>query len=91
MKGEVVQHPSTPEEYTVDLTTINDPELYINETLEMALPYVIQMFIDRGFDCLDEAFQADFTTIVDVFRAVLFRDFNLYHPLQQGLSKKIDK
>ena len=49
------------------------------------------MKIDRGFDCLDEAFQADFTTIVDVFRAVLFRDFNLYHPLQEGLSNKIDK
>ena len=91
MKGNVVQHPSTPEEYTVDLTTINDPEAYVNETLELALPYSIQVFIDRGFDCLDEDFQKDFTTIVDIFRAVLFRDFNLYHPLQQGLSKKIDK
>ena len=91
MKGDVVQHPSTPEEYTVDLTTINDPELYVNETLELALPYAIQVFIDRGFDCLDEYIQTDFTTIVDIFRAILFRDFNLYHPLQQGLSKKIDK
>ena len=51
MKGHVVQHPSTPEEYTVDLTTINDPEAYVNETLELALPYAIQEFIDRVFDC----------------------------------------
>ena len=91
MKGEVVQHPSTPEEYAVDLTSINDPELYVNETLELALPFAIQVFIDRGFDCQADHFQTDFTTIVDIFRAVLFRDFNLYHPLQQGLSKKIDK
>ena len=91
MKGEVVQHPSTPEEYAVDLTSINDPELYVNETLELALPYAIQVFIDRGFDCADEFFQKDFVTIVDIFRAVLCRDFNIFHPLQQGLSKKIDK
>ena len=39
MKGNVVQHPSTPEEYTVDLTTINDPEAYVNETLELAIGF----------------------------------------------------
>jgi hypothetical protein len=52
---------------------------------------VIQVFIDRGFDCADEFFQKDFTTLVDIFRAVLYRDFNIFHPLQEGLSKKIDK
>ena len=91
MKGEVLQHPSTPEELTVDLLEINDPEKYVNDTLELALPYAIQVFIDRGFDCEDEFFQKDFTTIVDIFRAVLFRDFNIFHPLQEGLSKKVDK
>ena len=91
MKGEVIQHPSTPEELTVDLTEINDPEKYVNDTLELALPFVIQVFIDRGFDCADEFFQKDFTTLVDIFRAVLYRDFNIFHPLQAGLSKKIDK
>ena len=91
MKGEVIQHPSTPEELTVDLLEINDPEKYVNDTLELALPYAIQVFIDRGFDCEDEFFQKDFTTIVDIFRAVLFRDFNIFHPLQEGLSKKVDK
>ena len=91
MKGEVLQHPSTPEELTVDLLEINDPEKYVNDTLELALPYAIQVFIDRGFDCEDEFFQKDFTTIVDIFRAVLYRDFNIFHPLQEGLSKKVDK
>ena len=91
MKGEVLQHPSTPEELTVDLLEINDPEKYVNDTLELALPYAIQVFIDRGFDCEDEFFQKDFTTIVDIFRAVLFRDFDIFHPLQEGLSKKVDK
>ena len=91
MNGEVIQHPSTPEELTVDLTEINDPDKYINETLEQALPYAIQVFINRGFDCEDEFFQKDFVTIVDIFRAVLYRDFNIFHPLQQGLSKKVDK
>ena len=91
MNGEVIQHPSTPEELTVDLLEINDPEKYVNDTLELALPYAIQVFIDRGFDCEDEFFQKDFTTIVDIFRAVLFRDFNIFHPLQEGLSKKVDK
>ena len=91
MNGEVLQHPSTPEELTVDLLEINDPEKYVNDTLELALPYAIQVFIDRGFDCEDEFFQKDFTTIVDIFRAVLFRDFNIFHPLQEGLSKKVDK
>ena len=91
MKGEVIQHPSTPEELTVDLTEINDPEKYVNDTLELALPFAIQVFIDRGFDCEDDHFQKDFTTIVDIFRAVLYRDFNIFHPLQEGLSKKIDK
>ena len=91
MKGEVLQHPSTPEELTVDLLEINDPEKYVNDTLELALPYAIQVFIDRGFDCEDEFFQKYFTTIVDIFRAVLFRDFDIFHPLQEGLSKKVDK
>ena len=91
MNGEVIQHPSTPEELTVDLLEINDPEKYVNDTLELALPYAIQVFIDRGFDCEDEFFQKDFTTIVDIFRAVLFRDFDIFHPLQEGLSKKVDK
>ena len=91
MKGEVIQHPSTPEELTVDLLEINDPMKYIDETLQQALPYAVQVFIDRGFDCADEFFQKDFSTIVDIFRAVLFRDFNIFHPLQEGLSKKVDK
>ena len=91
MKGEVIQHPSTPEELTVDLAEINDPAKYIDETLENALPFAIQVFIDRGFNCEDEFFQKDFVTIVDIFRAVLFRDFNIFHPLQEVLSKKVDK
>ena len=91
MKGEVIQHPSTPEELTVDLTEINNPEKYGNDTLEQALPFAIQVFIDRGFDCEDDHFQKDFTTIVDIFRAVLYRDFNIFHPLQEGLSKKVDR
>ena len=91
MKGEVIQHPSTPQELTVDLAEINDPAKYIDETLENALPFAIQVFIDRGFNCEDEFFQKDFVTIVDIFRAVLFRDFNIFHPLQEGLSKKVDK
>ena len=36
----------------------------------------------------------DYDTIVKLFEkngVILFRDFNLYHPLQEGLSKKIDK
>ena len=82
MKGEVIQHPSTPEELTVDLLEINDPMKYIDETLQQALPYAVQVFIDRGFDFTDEFFQKDFSTIVDIFRAVLFRDFNIFHPLQ---------
>ena len=91
MKGEVIQHPSTPEELTVDLLEINDPMKYIDETLQQALPYAVQGFIDRVFDCADEFFEKDFSTIVDIFRAVLFRDFNIFHPLQEGLSKKVDK
>ena len=91
MNGEVIQHPSTPEELTVNLSEINDPVKYIDETLEQALPYAIQVFINRGFDCEDEFFQKDFVTIVDIFRAVLYRDFNIFHPLQEGLSKKVDK
>ena len=91
MNGEVLQHPSTPEELMVDLTKINNPKKYIDETLEMALPYAIEVFIERGFNCQDPYFQKDFTTIVDIFRAVLYRDFNIFHSLPQGLSKQIDK
>jgi len=75
----IVQHPSTPEE-------VKSPQLPAEDALSEALPMLIDILIDSGFDCHCEVFQRDFRIVVELLRAILYGQLGIKHELQRGLG-----
>lgn len=79
----IIQHPSTPEHEI-------DPRFPAEAALKEALPEVLEILMEYGFDCRGDTFQKDFRIIVEILRAILYAQLGLYHDVQAGLSTQKD-
>ena len=75
----IIQHPSTPD-------WKKDPRPMLEECMKEFFPIVIASIGEYGVDIEDEQFQRDFTLVVDIMRALLWRQVGLEHPLHVGMS-----
>ena len=76
----IVQHPSTPEHLV-------RPESLAESVLSEAMPELLQIIIEHGFNCDTEIFKRDFRVVVEILRAVLYGQLGVEHELQAGLGK----
>lgn len=79
----IIQHPSTPEHEI-------DPRFPAEAALKEALPEVLEILMEYGFDCRGDTFQKDFRIIVEILRAILYAQLGLHHDVQVGLSTQKD-
>jgi len=49
----------------------------------------IQELTECGWDCTDATFQRDFGSLMEITKAILYRQHGLEHPLQKALEGEI--
>ena len=83
----VTVHPNSEKFYEGIPTKASDnPALYVDMVLkELFVPF-IQDLTECGWDCTDEQFQKDFASLLDITKAILYRQHGLEHPLQKSLD-----
>ena len=52
---------------------------------EFFVPFISTLH-HLGWDCEDEKFMKDFSAWIEVSKAVLYRRFNIHHPVQDGFD-----
>jgi len=80
VKPIIIQHPSTPD-------SVKRPHLPAEDALQEALPLLIEVLLECGFDCESEEFQRDFRIVVELLRAILYGQLGLSHELHKGLGE----
>lgn len=76
----IVQHPSTPDHMI-------RPETPAESVLSEAMPELLEIMMEHGFNCEGDTFKRDFRIVVELLRAVLYGQLGIEHELQSGLGK----
>lgn len=87
----VVVHPSAEQFYEgIAIHASDDPVQYVDMVMKDVFVPFIQDLNEFGWDCTDEQFQKDFTQVLDIVKAMLYRQHGLHHPLQKPLEGVIE-
>lgn len=84
---DIVIHPSTRDWYETFLDYgETDPEIFVEGVLhELFIPF-IQALMQYGWDVQSPQFIKDFTSLLEVAKAILYRQYGIHHPVQDGLD-----
>jgi hypothetical protein len=83
----ITVHPSAEQFYEgVPIHASDDPVAYVDMVLkEVFIPF-IQELSECGWDCTDKKFQKDFASLMEITKAMLYRQHGLEHPIQKALE-----
>ena len=84
---DIIMHPSTLEWYETFLDYgETDPVIFVEGVLhELFIPF-IQALVQYGWDVQSPQFIKDFTSLLEVAKAILYRQYDMHHPVQDGLD-----
>ena len=85
----IIMHPSVIGWYDVmdEVLEYDDPKIVVDAILEEFFVPFISALHHLGWDCTDETFIKDFSAWLEVSKGVLYRRFDIHHPVQDVLDE----